>query len=465
MLRIAIHAPNPKPLMIFPTLRVGMLALLSATWVAPVSARAAAFVNENPAPLLTAEDAVATALRQNFSLALTREETDQARLDRKGGVSPFLPSAAATASRSGELDGSPGARTTLGVSANVSLFDGLRSTFAYRRLKAQEAAAEIRERAAVESTVEAVLSAYYDVALQQEQLTALREALSVSEERAQLAEARRSVGAGSRLEALQALADRNADSSALMSQELTLRVSRVALNALLARDPETAFSVSDSIPVETAPPVATWRAALSDRNAAIAAARASRHAATIAVDEARGAHLPTLAGSVGYSESPASLNAPTSTAPGATTYGLNLTVPLFDGFRTNHGTESARIAERRGQIAVRQAEQDALAQFAEAADRQSAGLRQIDLETRNLEVARLQAEAARERYRAGAASPLEFRDAQQRLLASRGRLASVRQATLKATLALRRLSGTLASPSGTLTSSSAPSPSAVETSP
>jgi outer membrane protein TolC len=215
-----------------------------------------------------------------------------------------------------------------------------------------------------------------------------------------------------------------------------------------------AFSVSDSIPVEAAPPVAAWRAALGDRNASIAAAREQRNAAASGVNEARGAHLPTLSGSVGYNESPASLNTPTNTAPGATTYGLNLTLPLFDGLRTTRNAASARINERRSEIALRQAEQEAAAAFSEAAGRHAAGVRQIDLEERNLEVARLQAEGARERYKAGAASPLEFRDAQQRLLAARSRLASVRQSTLRAGLELRRLSGTLAWPSADSSASS-----------
>jgi outer membrane protein TolC len=67
----------------------------------------------------------------------------------------------------------------------------------------------------------------------------------------------------------------------------------------------------------------------------------------------------------------------------------------------------------------------------------------VALEERNLEVSRLQAEAARERYRLGASSPLEFRDAQTRLLDSRSRLSAARQETKAAELALKRLAGAL----------------------
>ncbi len=386
------------------------------------------------------------ALRDNFALALVREETAQARLDRLTGLGPFLPTVTASADRGGELDGAPPPRTTVGVSANLELFSGFRSTFAYRRLGIQETAAGIRERGAVENTVEAVLAAYYDVALQQERLAALRETLAVSQERARLAEARRGVGAGSQLELLQALADRNADSSAVIEQELALGAARISLNGLLARGADEAFVVHDSIPVEEAPPVAAWRAALPERNAAIAAAREDRRAVESSLKEARSARLPTLTGSVGYSEAPDVLNDDATSSSGSATYGLRLSLPLFDALRTRQATGTAAINLRRSEIALRRIEQETAAAFSDAAARHAAGVHRMNLEERNLEVARLQAEAARERYRAGAAAPLEFRDAQQRLLAARVRLATARQSALRAGIALRRLSGTLAAP-------------------
>lgn len=417
------------------------LSLALAVFLAP-----AAGVADASLPLLTAEEAVALALRNNFELALVREETAQARLDRLTGLGPFLPSVSASADHTGWFDGEPSPRTTVGVSANLELFSGFRSAYAYKRLGLRETGAEIRERGAVESTVEAVLAAYYEVALQQERLAALRETLAVSQERARLAEARRGVGAGSQLELLQALADRNADSSAVLEQELALRAARIALNNLLARDAEAAFVVHDSIPVEDAPPVAAWRAALTERNAAIAAARQDLLAAEASVKEARGARLPTLTGSVGYSEAPEAINAGSTASSGSATYGLRLTLPLFDALRTRQATGTAAINLRRSEIALRRAEQEAVAAFADAAARHAAGVQRMSLEERNLEVARLQAEAAQERYRTGAAAPLEFRDAQQRLLAARVRLATARQSALRAGIALRRLSGTLAAP-------------------
>jgi outer membrane protein len=380
-----------------------------------------------------------------------RDETALATLNRQTGVGPFLPTASASANHSGTFESGNPPRTTVGVSANLELFNGFRSAFAYRRLKAQESAAGIREQAAVETTVESILSSYYAVAQQKRQLAAIQDALAVSEERARLSRARLEVGAGSRLDQLQSQADLNADSSALMSQETVLREAKMQLNALLARDAATAFDVPDTIPVESGLPLGAWRAALPERNAAIREARAERKASELSVKEARGARLPTVNGGLGYSVSPEALNSEaalesTGTGSDAVTYSLSLSLPLFDGLRTRQSVGASRIGLRRQETALRQTEQETRADFAEAEGRYVSGLRQIALEERNLEVARLQAEAARERFRVGASSSLEFRDAQQRLLDAQGRLASVRQTVKQSELALKRLAGMLATP-------------------
>lgn len=399
-----------------------------------------------PGAVLTADEAVRIGLANNFALSLVRDQTELAALNRRAGLGPFLPTAAANANYSGEFRADDTARTTVGVSANLQLFNGFQSTFAYRRLKAQESAAGASEQAAVETTVESILNAYYDVARQKLQGAAIREALAVSRERADLARARQEVGAGSRLEYLQAQADLNADSSALMTQENTLRAARIRLNGLLARDPGTAFDVPDTIPVDAALPLESWRTALSERNASVREARVQVTAAEYALKESRGARLPSLSGGVGYNTAPEALNARPSMGSDNVTYNLSLTLPLFDGLRTHQSVGSSRIGLRRQQTGLKQVEQDAQSSFADAEGRYLSGLRQVALEERNLEVARQQAEAARERYRVGSSSPLEFRDAQQRLLDARVRLAAVRLSTKQSELALKRLAGALATP-------------------
>lgn len=395
-------------------------------------------------PLLTADEAVRLGLERNFDLAIARDQTGAAENNRRAGLGPFLPTASAFASQGGELDGSS-PRTSVGAQAGLLIFDGFQSYNAYRRLKAQERSTALQERLVLEGTVESILGAYYGIASQKRRLDAIRELLAVSGERARLAQARMEVGAGSRLDHLQALADLNADSSAFLSQQVALAEAKVRLNLLLGRSPADTFDVRDSIPLEAPLPIADWRASLADNNAALLQARTQVTAASAGVSEARGARWPDLNAGLRYSTAPVALNpdlGPVDAADGVS-YSLNLSLPLFDGFRTGRDIGNAKLGLRQEETRLKQREHAVLAEFEQASLRHASGSRRVALEERNMEVARQQAEAAREKFRVGASSPIEFRDAQTRLLDAHSRLATARQETKQSELALKRVAGIL----------------------
>ncbi len=393
--------------------------------------------------MLSPDQAVAIALENNFSLSLARDQSAAAALNRKTGIGPFLPSASASATHSGSLENPHHPQTTVGASVNLMIFDGFQSYHAYRRLKSQEKAAALQERIAVENVLESTLSSYYEIARQKRRLEALGDLLAVSEERAKLAQAKMELGAGSKLEQLQSLADLNADSSAFLSQEITLQEAKTRLNQILARDPGMSFDVADSIPLEKSLPVEDWRKGLSENNASILQTNAEQEAAVSGLKEARGGWWPDLNAGLAYSVAPGTLNSGSAPSRDDATYSVNLSVPIFDRLQTRRSVGNARLNLRQGETRVKQREEDVRTEFEQAGQRHATGLRQVALEDRNLEVARLQAEAARERYRVGSSSPLEFRDAQGKFLDAQSRLISARQDTKTAELALKRLAGTL----------------------
>lgn len=415
------------------------MKLFETTLKAVLLAAAAAAAQDS---LLTPQEAVRLGLEKNHGLSLARDQSEVAENNRKAGIGPFLPEARANASLGGVVgEGDP--RTSVGASASLMVFDGFRSYHGYQRLKSQELSTRLDERQAMESTLEGILSGYFGIVQQKRRLDAIRELLAVSGERARLAQARMEVGAGSRLEQLQALSDLNADSSAFLAQSVALDDAKTRLNQLLGRDPALAFDVQDSIPLETGLPLDAWRAGLAENNTALRRARVQRRAATSSVKEARGGYLPDLNAGLGYSTTGEALAGDGTFDDNGLTYSLTLSVPLFDRLRTRREVGNARLSLRQEETRLRQREMEIAGEFEVAAKRHASGLRQVALEERNLEVSRLQAEAARERYRLGASSPLEFRDAQTRLLDSQSRLAATRQETKAAELALKRLSGAL----------------------
>jgi outer membrane protein len=399
------------------------------------------------AETLAPDEAIRQAVERNFGLSLSHGQRESATAAREGGVGQFLPSASASANVNGSFSGGT-PKTSVGASAAWVVFDGFRNVNGYRRLQAQERAAGSQERLDLEDLLETVTVSYYDVVQLKQRLHAIEQQLSASSDRARLAQAKLEVGAGSKLEQLQALADLNQDSSTWLDQTLALRSAKVRLNQELARDPALDFEVADSIPLDPALPLDAWRRDLAERNGSIAFARAQKGAAEAGLASARGLWLPTLSANVGYSAYPEALNPEGVGGRDGATYGVNLSVPLFDRLSTPTSVKQARIEARSGATRVAQAESQATADFEVARRRYELGMTRIGLETRNLQVARLQAEAAQARYKLGASSPLEFRDAQTRLLDAEGRLITARQSAKQAEVALRRLAGRLVAEAG-----------------
>jgi outer membrane protein len=186
-----------------------------------------------------------------------------------------------------------------------------------------------------------------------------------------------------------------------------------------------------------------WRKGLPDNNASIAAARMNRSAASSGLAAARGKWLPSLNTGVSYNTTPEAFNSGPTAGSEGWRYNVNLSIPLFDRLGTPTAVRNAKLGLRSGETRVKQAESQAASDFEQARSQFETALRRISLEERNLQVSRLQAEAAQERYKLGASSPLEFRDAQTRLLDAEGRLISARQSAKQSEVALQRLAGVL----------------------
>jgi outer membrane protein len=393
-------------------------------------------------PTLELPEAIRLAVENNFALSLSQDRTDQASVSRTGGVGAFLPSASASVSRSGTFRDSTG-QTSLGASANWLVFNGFQDFNGYRRLQAQERSARLEERQSLESLLETVVVSYYDIVQLKQKLDAIGHLLAVSQERATLSQAKLEVGAGSRLDQLQSLADLNEDSSTYLNQSSALAQAKVRLNQVLAREPSLDFDVADSIPLDPAPPLDEWRKGLGENNSAIAAARVQKSAAASGLAAARGRWLPSVNTGLTFGTTPGRFQDEGFKNPDDWRYNVSLSVPLFDRLGTPTAVRSAKLDVRSGETRLRQAESQAASDFEQARKQYETALRRISLEGRNLQVARLQAEAAQERYKLGASSPLEFRDAQTRLLDAQGRLISARQSAKQSEAALQRLAGHL----------------------
>lgn len=418
----------PVPVPVFKFFRVGLAGLFISSGFAQ--------------SYLSLEDAINLAIGKNYQLSISHDQTKAAANNVTSGQGGFLPSASANLTQVGKINGRD-PQTRLGVSANWLVFDGFQTYHAVQKLKSQERSTLLDERLTLESLIESVMTEYYDIVQQKQKLGAIQELLAVSEERAKLAHAKLEIGAGSRLELFQSQADLNQDSSNYLNQDASLRHAKARLNQLLTREPAMDFQVSDSIPLNVFNPVEEWRKILPENNTSIAAARSRREAATASVKVAQGQWLPSLNSGLAYSAAPKALNHSAKVQGSDLTYNLNFSIPLFNKLATSTGITRSRVELRQEETRVKLAESNAQAEFEKAQIQYQSGLQLIRLEDRNLQVARLQAEGAQERYRLGASTPLEFRDAQTKLLDAQVRLITARQKAKQAETALQKLAGLL----------------------
>ncbi|HEY4799587.1 MAG TPA: TolC family protein, partial [Bacteroidia bacterium] len=210
---------------------------------------------------LSLEQAIQIALKNNFSILIAKNNSDISSNDVTYGNAGMLPqvglSAAGTKASNNthqnytsglEVNKSGVGSTNIssGVSLNWTLFDGLRMFATYDKLKELKAMGELNLKIEIENDISKVINAYYDVVRQKQLIKATSDAISIYEERQKIAEAKYSIGAGSKLEVLQAKVDLNSQKSQLFKLQTALFNVKASLNQLLARTPETDFMTADS---------------------------------------------------------------------------------------------------------------------------------------------------------------------------------------------------------------------------
>jgi outer membrane protein len=104
-----------------------------------------------------------------------------------------------------------------------------------------------------------------------------------------------------------------------------------------------------------------------------------------------------------------------STNTKVTTFGLSVTVPLFDGFATHYKVRGAEATVREKEAELQDTEQETLVEIVRAhADAQSA-LRNLQASQELMQAAQQSLESSQRRYSSGATSILELLNTQAAL--------------------------------------------------
>ena len=412
------------------------------------------------AEVLTLDHALSIALDSNRTYRISVLEARSAADAVSWGEAGALPKVDATASyvksvndtRQVRVNAAPevknGAESTAklaGLTGNWTVFEGLSSVAAHKRLSATGSIYDERRKAVRQGLAAQVIQVYGDVVRQRAILAAMDSTVALSQERVKITKGKYGFGGVSKLELLQAQLDLNADLSARLRQSLALADAKRGLNRLLARDEASAFESEDSIPLAPAPDMAALRNHAMEASPAIRQAELGRALASAAYREYVGKLFPAVGLSLGYnyslSESQAGLVRENEAA--GLSYGVNVRMNLFDGFSVRDDWLRARRSMAQADLGYDDAKAGMEGALAEADQSYRASLEVLALETANVGLARENMAIAMERLRLGTIASLELRAAQEKFVGAETRLVSARFESKRAETELLRLAGRL----------------------
>jgi len=389
--------------------------------------------------LMTVEDAVSIALKNNYSIAITKNLADIARVNNTPGNAGMLPTFMINGSDNYSvnnvyLDLSTGSTITAnagksnafnaGAALNWTLFDGTKMFITKNKLNQLQKLSEIQLKDTLMQTIFNVTVAFYKVVMQKEQLLAIRDVMAYSLERVKLLQKGYEAGIAHKNDLLQAKIDLNVNREAEINQLNTIHNSKRFLNQAIARDPETEFEVADTIPLNYEPDPADLNKKLYINNPTVLSYQKMVDIARLSVGEFQSYRMPKLNFITSYNFQQNDNNA--STVLTNRTYGPlvggSLVIPVYQAGNALRQVKAAKIQLQSSQyllddvkLAIYTQLKTALTEFE---DQKSL----LAIERDNLTLAKENLKISLERLRLGQTTALEVRQAQESYANSLARL-------------------------------------------
>ena len=183
--------------------------------------------------LLTLEEAIGTALKNNYNILMAKNDSISFAVDRSYVYAGFLPRLNGAALQNWNVNAQKvelangTKRDTSGLNSsnlqaalnlNWTMFDGFKMFAIRDRVIEQNKLGSLTVKDRVVTTVADIITNYYNIVQSKLQLIALDEQIVISEERVKLADRKFSVGLGAKPELLQAKGELNAQKAAILRQ-------------------------------------------------------------------------------------------------------------------------------------------------------------------------------------------------------------------------------------------------------
>lgn len=414
-------------------------------------------------PLLSLEEAIAQALQNNYDIRLSRNDSAVAALDYSFRNAAFLPRLNANAGQTWnnndqkqefadgtkrERNGVKSNTLTASLSLNWTLFDGMKMFVIRDKAEEFVKLGELAIKNQVVNTVAMVITNYYSIVRQQQQLKAIQEQMSLNEERVKLAQYKLDIGVGAKPDVLQSKVDLNAQRSAILTQETLITQLKQQLNQLTGST-RTDYAVSDSIPVDFGIVLGDIQQNLEQSNPLLQINKKNIDIAQLTLKERKADRFPILGFNSNYNfnrtDNKAVVNPfqPLFSRNRGLNYGLTATIPILNNYNTKRLIKQAELDIDYQKLVYENQRSLINLSVINAWKEYEQQKKALDLEEANILLAKENVDIVFQTYKLGAATFIQLREAQKSLEDAYNRLIAARYNTKVAETELLRLKGDL----------------------
>lgn len=427
--------------------------------------------NVNPADLhmdslshdtLTIETAIATALQNNYDIQIARNDSIIAAINYSYRNAAFLPTVNAGTTlltnassqnatfQSGDVSKSIHTNNT---NANLSgtwvLFNGFRMFVNRSRMKELLDLGSLTAKNQVINTIADVITTYYDIVRQEQQLRNVREQMQLSLDQLKLAQYKFDIGTGIKPDVLQAQIDYNQFRASEINQIAVIEQRKQALDILMNVSQSINYEVTDAIPINMDLTLGDLLNDLIQQSPTLQIGRKNIDVAQTEVKLAKTGYFPTisLTGAYNFSRTNNSVvlnpNSPLANTNHGFNYGLTASIPIFNQFSVKQQVKLAEANVDFQKLIYDKQRLTITDSVINAYRSYDAQKKIVALGDSSIAWARENLNIARERYRVGITNFIELRTAEQNLEQTQTTQITARYSLKLAETQLLRLRGEL----------------------
>lgn len=410
--------------------------------------------------LLTVEEAVAIALKNNYEIRIAANELKIDEQNVSLANAGLLPNLSGTFTQDNqiqnsrqvrsdgtvqELDNALNNRMEYGINLGWTIFDGFGMFARYDQLKEFEDLGETELKLTVLNRVSDVMTTYFDIVQQQQVLKALDTAIVISNERVETAQNRFSIGKAAKLEVLNAQVDLNTDQTNFLRQKEQYQNTKTYLNELMARKLDTDFVVADSVIIDDRLKLVDLISLADSQNPEIKIALINKRIAELNLKQVRANRYPQINVNTGYviTDAESSLGFARENYGRGFSYGVGASINIFNGFLQNRNEKIAKLQIDNSQLQIEQQKQTVNSQLMTAFQTYLTNLELVKLEARNEEIAEENLDITMAKFRIGTITTLEVRTAQLNYINAMARNSSAQFQAKMSEVRLKELAGNI----------------------